>query len=143
MLDPVFVTELPQLGSPANAEPRLQRTGRVVDPRMDHAAVVPALVGGDLRFFLEDDHPDAGLAVDDFSGGRQADQARANDREVDVVSEGQIPAARRRRASETMVSTRSTTQNRVQRANQRMRSMPPEAIKIGTMPRILNEESGP
>ena len=42
-----------------------------------------------------------------------------------------------------MVSTRSTAQNRVPRASQRISSIPPEPITVGTMLRIFNPASGP
>src|SRR5439155_1145120 len=126
MLDCVVRTL--QLPGSLNAEPGFEGTRLVIDPRVNHTAVVPALVGGNLRFLFEHEDSNAGLPVDDLPCGRQADQAGADHCQVDVVREGQLPAARRRRASENMVSTRSTTQKRLPSATQRIKSMPPEPI---------------
>src|SRR5439155_25173646 len=143
MRDAMGIAERPQLGGTANAESGFERTRLVIDPRVNHTAVVPALVGGNLRFLFEHEDSSAGLAVDDLPCGRQADQAGADHCQVDVVREGQLPAARRRRASENMVSTRSTTQKRLPSATQRIKSMPPEPITVGAMLRIFSPASGP
>src|SRR5207249_6318795 len=53
MDDAVCIAERPQHGGPAGAEPRLERARLVIDARVNHAAVVPALMGGNPRFLFE------------------------------------------------------------------------------------------
>ena len=53
MGDAVGIAERPQQAGPAGAEPRLERTRLVIDSRVNHAAVVPALMGGNPRFLFE------------------------------------------------------------------------------------------
>src|SRR5947208_15031403 len=115
MDDAVRIAERPQQGRPAGAEPRLERTRLVIDSRVNHAAVVPALMEGNPRFLFEHNDPNAGPAGDNLPCGRQADQAGANDDQGDVVRAVQNPAPRPRRSSERMETSCSTARTRVPR----------------------------
>ena len=65
-----------------DAEACLERTGRIVDPGVDHLAVARAGLGADALGRLEDDH----LAAGEGEGARhrQADDTRADDDRVDA-----------------------------------------------------------
>src|SRR3954452_2848695 len=65
-----------------NAQPRLERTGRVVDAGVDHAAVAGGLVPPRLCLALEHDHSRAGAAQQHLARHRQPHDAGANDRDV-------------------------------------------------------------
>src|SRR5262249_5998957 len=69
-----------ELRLPLDAEPRLQRAGLVVDPRMDDARVVAALVRGDLALLLQDDDPAA--AERQRARRREPDEAGPHDGDV-------------------------------------------------------------
>src|SRR5262249_46441570 len=64
-----------------HAVPRLQRPRLVVQPRVDHAAVVAALVGGELRLGLEH-HERAAQPLAEGVGGGNAEDAAADDGDV-------------------------------------------------------------
>jgi hypothetical protein len=55
-----------------DTEAGLQRTRRVVDARVDDAAVVAALVNGGLPLALDDGKADAGMALHELAGCREA-----------------------------------------------------------------------
>ena len=79
--DPVLPAEAVQGFAAGDAVPGLQRTGLVIEPGMDHAAVVAGLVGGQSVFGLEHDdgvHP----GLDQGHGRRQPDDAAADDAHV-------------------------------------------------------------
>src|SRR4030081_2912703 len=59
--DPPLAAVAIELGCPLQAQPSLQRPGGVVDAGMQHARVVPALVGAELSLALE--HADRGPRV--------------------------------------------------------------------------------
>lgn len=63
--------KLPALG----AQPRFLRSGTVVDASVDDSAVVRALVGANLRLFLEHSDAGPGEALHEASSARQAHQA--------------------------------------------------------------------
>jgi hypothetical protein len=65
-----------------HAEARLPRAGRVVDARMDHAAVPARRLAGDTAVALEHDHAPAGSRQGGTAG--EADHARAHHDDVDV-----------------------------------------------------------
>src|SRR5438105_4227499 len=46
-----------------HAQARLERAGRVVDARVDHPAVMAALVLGDGRLFVQDGQPETWVAL--------------------------------------------------------------------------------
>ena len=71
--------------SPLDAQPRFERTGAVVEPGMDHAAVVAALVGGDRLLLLQDHDRDPGVGLDDGAGHPEADESGSHDAEVVAV----------------------------------------------------------
>ena len=70
-------------GAPLDAEDRLQRARRIVDPGMDHAAVVGARLHAGLRLALE--HADTPAPGRDRRSGRQAGHTGADDDGIDAV----------------------------------------------------------
>ena len=78
MLVAVLVERLAALG----AELGLQRPGRVVDARVDDAGVVAGLVGGDVGLALEHEDARVGVAPQQLAGGREAEDAGADDDDV-------------------------------------------------------------
>ena len=78
--DAVLRRELLQRGPPFAAEPRLSRAGRVVEARVNDAAVVPGLVRRQLALLLDDGERQAGLAQEELVGGGEPDDAAADDR---------------------------------------------------------------
>ena len=80
--DPALVAVLVELARPGDAEPRLERPGLVVDARVDDAARVAGLVGGDRRLALEHGDPEAVVAQGQLARDREADDPGADDDEV-------------------------------------------------------------
>ncbi len=62
---------------------------------MEDAGVVAGLVRRELRLLLEDREPHVGMALEQAIGGREADDAAADDREVDPVLGHDAPTDRR------------------------------------------------
>ncbi len=65
----------------ASAQCRLQRAGLVVEPGVDHPAVAPGLMPGDVVFLLEDRDGGARIDLSDPSGHRQPHNPTADDRD--------------------------------------------------------------
>ncbi len=82
MGDAVALAELVQQRGPFDAERCLQRSGRVVDPGMDDAAVVGAGLHAGARVTFHD--ADARSAGGDLGGTRQPCHTGANDQDVDA-----------------------------------------------------------
>ena len=61
---------------------RLEAARRVVDPAVDHPAVVAGLVRGEGSLLLEQHERRAGTALEELPGRRQPDDAAADDAEV-------------------------------------------------------------
>ena len=61
---------------------RLERAGAVVNARVHHAGVAAGLVPGDVGFFFEHGDALARVAFEEAVGGREADDAAADDDEV-------------------------------------------------------------
>src|SRR5690606_10999898 len=74
-------------GHAFTAETRLEAARRVVDARVDHAAVAPRLMQGGTGFFLGDQDARARLSPDDLGRQRGADNAGADD-EIVVLHKG-------------------------------------------------------
>ncbi len=99
--DAMLGGELCRLGIALPAIARLQAARLVIDPGMHHAAVAPGLVGGKLGFLLHQQDRGAGCAAGELHGGREADNAAADDDEIQ--HKRSVPAvARRRRAGEAV-----------------------------------------
>jgi len=82
VLDAFLVAVLPRELSPLDAEPRLERTRRIVDARMDDAAVVSRLVLVEAGLFLDAGNPQRRVAVRELSRGRKPDDPAADDGDV-------------------------------------------------------------
>jgi hypothetical protein len=74
--------------SPASfdAEPRLQRPRRVVDPGVNYAAVVSGLVYPGCRLFLENNDPKSGIPKESLSCDGQTEDSSADDDEIRRVN---------------------------------------------------------
>lgn len=92
-LDPVLGAELLGGLGAALAQVGLEAARCVVDAGMDHAAVVPGLVFGQGAFFFQDDQGGAGLALEQFHRGGQADDAAADDAKIINHCEGYLGSA--------------------------------------------------
>ena len=79
---PALVAVGPEHRAAGGAEVGLLGPGRVVDAGVDHAAVVPGLVGGDLGLLLKHDGTLPGEVQDELPRRREADYAAADDRYV-------------------------------------------------------------
>ena len=71
-----------------DAQLGFQRTGRVVDAGMDHAAVVAGLMLSDLALFFEHDDLGARAAAQYLARGRQSENAGAGHHDVAVPGRG-------------------------------------------------------
>ena len=80
--DTVLATELEQPRAATDAELGLERTRRVIEPRVDDPAVASGLVGRDLWLFFEDDDGESGVGAPDRVGCRQPDDPAADDGDV-------------------------------------------------------------
>jgi hypothetical protein len=84
----VLFAELVELARTLDAEPRLERSRRVVDPRVYDAAVVGGLVGPDLILLLEDRHRQGGPASMQFAGDREPEDPGSDDYHVTAAHRG-------------------------------------------------------
>src|SRR3954447_9820282 len=91
--DPLLVAVRVDVAAPSDAEPRLQRSGDVVDPRVHDAAVPCSLMRRDLRLLLEHEHAQVGVTQKRLARHREAENAAADDGEV-----GEARGGRRRHA---------------------------------------------
>ncbi|MNP45706.1 hypothetical protein D3C76_1396510 [compost metagenome] len=64
------------------AELRLQAAGGVIDPSVDHPAIVPGLVAGRARLLLQQRNAGVRVEFNQLHGGRHADNAAADNHEV-------------------------------------------------------------
>ena len=64
------------------AKLRLQAAGRVIDPGMDHAAVVARLVTGRAGLFFQQRNAGIRIDINQLHGGRHADDAAANNHKI-------------------------------------------------------------
>jgi hypothetical protein len=80
--NPVPLAERVQERRAADAEARLQRARRVVDPRVDDAAVVAGLVRGDARLPLEEDEPRLRPPQQQLARDGEPEDAAADDGDV-------------------------------------------------------------
>ena len=64
------------------AKLRLQAAGRVIDPGMDHAAVVARLVTGRAGLFFQQRNAGVRIDINQLHGGRHADDAAANNHKI-------------------------------------------------------------
>src|ERR1051326_3203002 len=78
----MLAAELHHRGGSDNTQPRLQRSGLVVDTRMDYAAVVPALVLRDATFFFQHQQALAREAAGDLQRYTEANDAATDDDHV-------------------------------------------------------------
>src|SRR5262245_9369536 len=75
----MLLAEFNHLPDAANSQPRLSRAWFVVQPAMQHAAVVAALMLADGRFLLEHRDFRVGKALTQPKGRRQPYDAAADD----------------------------------------------------------------
>src|SRR5690606_3272100 len=61
---------------------RLERTGLVIDPRMEDARVVARLMGADFALLLENDHARLRQTFEEAKRGGKADDSAPDDRDV-------------------------------------------------------------
>src|SRR5215831_6015379 len=81
----VLATKSHHGGGAFHAQPRLERAGLIVDPRVDDTAVVSALVAGNTVFFFRHQQAEAGEAADEMHRGREADNASADHQDVTTL----------------------------------------------------------
>jgi len=81
--DAALLAERVQGPGPLDAQPGLERTRHVVDPRMDDAAVVPRLVPRDLALLLEHAYAQARVAPQQLTGDAEPEDARTDNGQVD------------------------------------------------------------
>jgi hypothetical protein len=74
--------ELHHLPRPRHTQPRLQRSRLVINPAVDHPAVVSRLVPSHSRFFLQNHHPQPRKPLAHLHGKRKPDNPAANHRNV-------------------------------------------------------------
>ena len=67
---------------PLDAQTRLERSRRVVDPRVDDAAVVSRLMARKLVLLLQQRQPDSGVTCDQLASDRETEDASADDDDV-------------------------------------------------------------
>ena len=72
------------------AEQCLLRARRVVQPRVDDAGVVPGLVGRNLRLALQHRNPQTGPLLEQAQRGGQANDACADDGDINALRRGGI-----------------------------------------------------
>src|SRR5579859_4234567 len=75
----MLAAELHHCGGSRHAQPRLQRTGLVVDAGVNYAAVVPALVAGNSTFLLQHQQALAREAAGDLQPYTEANGAATDD----------------------------------------------------------------
>ena len=80
--DAALVAVLVQQPRALDAQPRLERAGRVVDAGVDHAAVAPRLVHPDLAFLLENADAEPRAADQQLACHGQPDDPGTDDGEV-------------------------------------------------------------
>ena len=85
MRDAVLAAEGDHGGSAGDAQLGLQRAGALIKARVDDAAVVAALVGGEAGFLLQDGEAQGGEAARNFQGGGESDDSTADNDEMEVV----------------------------------------------------------
>ena len=78
----VALAERVQVAGALDAEPRLQRAGRVVDAGVDDARVVAGLVRADALLALDDVHAQVGVAQQRLAGDGEPEDPGADDDEV-------------------------------------------------------------
>ena len=93
--EPARLAVAGQLARARDAEPGLERTGRVVDPGVHDARVAACLVRGDALLLLEHDHVPARIAQGELARDRQPDDAGADDRDLRLGHEPQTMARAR------------------------------------------------
>ena len=71
--------EVAEQAEAAAAQARLQRAGGVVDPGVDHAAVVGGLVLGQGHLLLQHHHLRLGLGDHELAGGGQTEDPAPDD----------------------------------------------------------------
>jgi hypothetical protein len=76
------VTQALELGATLNAETGFERPGSVIEPGMEHAAVVTALVGADPFLLVEDENGCSLVLLQNSPSNTQADQPGADDADV-------------------------------------------------------------
>ena len=81
------VAVLIELARAGYAQTRLERSGPVVGPAVDDAAVVAGLVGADLGLLLEHCDRGVGPARECLAGDGQAEDSGADDGEVVLAAE--------------------------------------------------------
>jgi len=81
----VFAAEGHHGGCAFDAHFGFQGAGFVVNPGVDYAAVVAALVPGDAGFFFQQQQPNPGQVASEMHCGGEADDATADDDDVEVV----------------------------------------------------------
>ena len=77
--DAVLAAELDHGGGPGDAQPRLQGAGLVVHARVNHAAVVSALVAGDAVFFFDQEQAKMREAARDFERDAESNHTTTDD----------------------------------------------------------------
>src|SRR5579875_2963931 len=82
VFDPFLFAVPPDQFSPFDAKLGFQRTGLVVDPRMDDSAVVTRLVAGQRRFFFEIGDLERRVAEQELARRGESDDPAADDRYV-------------------------------------------------------------
>ena len=68
--------------APLDAEARLQRSRRVVDPRVDNATVVSRLMARERVLFLQQREPDAGVTCQQLACDGETQDAAADDEDI-------------------------------------------------------------
>ena len=81
----MLVGEGDQCCATLTAEPRFQGSGYVVEPRVQNARVVAALMRRELRFLLDDCHAGVGSLLQQAHRGGETDEPRADDDEIELV----------------------------------------------------------
>src|SRR3989442_1810290 len=89
----VALTELVEERSPLDAQPRLERARWIVQPRVNHAAVVGARF--ETGAWMSFQHADRASRLGDRKRRREAGDARANHSDVDPFHSGIVAEAQR------------------------------------------------
>src|SRR5678816_2380904 len=82
MRDRILLAERHHLADAGHCEPRLHRAGLVVEPAVEHSAIVSGLVAADGVFLLEHGDARIGKLLPEAVGRRQSDDATADDNDV-------------------------------------------------------------
>ena len=86
-------------------EARLQRAGRVVQPGVEHAAVVAGLMARDVRLLLDERDAQVGVRLQEPERGRESEDPGADDADVGALGRQRPDHSRMARASAALSSS--------------------------------------